>query len=147
MNEMPDTLLMCAPRFFGVDYVINPWMEGNIGKADPGKAGEQWQAFHSRLQKIAKVDLIAPEASLPDMVFTANAGVVLGAKVVLSHFLYRERRGEEPHFRSWFRDRGFEVFEMPVDLPCEGAGDALVDRGGGWLWAGYGQRTELDAHP
>ncbi|MEO0932554.1 MAG: TIGR00300 family protein, partial [Cyanobacteria bacterium J06641_2] len=29
----------------------------------------------------------------------------------------------------------------------EGAGDALLDREGRWLWAGYGFRSELDSHP
>src|SRR5262249_24617966 len=83
----------------------------------------------------------------PDMVFTANAGVILGNKVALGHFLCQERRAEEPHFRSWFKKHGFEVLEMPADLPCEGAGDALLDRQESWLWARYGQRTEFDAHP
>ena len=27
-------LLMCAPDYFGVDYIINPWMENQIGRAD-----------------------------------------------------------------------------------------------------------------
>ena len=35
-----------------------------------------------------------PEPRLPDLVFTANAGVVAGGRVVLSHFLHPERRGE-----------------------------------------------------
>jgi lysine-ketoglutarate reductase/saccharopine dehydrogenase-like protein (TIGR00300 family) len=137
---------MCAPDFFGVDYVINPWMEGNIGKAVRTKAREQWNLLHGHLRKVAKVELVTPRPGLPDLVFTANAGVVLGSKVVLGHFLYRERRAEEPHFRSWFKGYGFEVLDMPADLPCEGAGDALIDREGGWLWAAYGQRAELDSH-
>lgn len=39
------------------------------------------------------------------------------------------------------------MYELPSDLPFEGAGDALFDRGGNWLWAGYGFRSELDSHP
>ena len=27
-----------------------------------------------------------------------------------------------------------------------GAGDCLLDRGGPWLWTGYGFRTEIEAH-
>ena len=81
------------------------------------------------------------------MVFTANAGVVVGKNFVLSRFLHRERQGEEPHFKKWFEKQGFEVFELPADLPFEGAGDALMDREGGSLWAGYGFRSELDSHP
>jgi len=36
---------------------------------------------------------------------------------------------------------------LPSDLPFEGAGDALMDRESGCLWAAYGFRSELDAHP
>jgi lysine-ketoglutarate reductase/saccharopine dehydrogenase-like protein (TIGR00300 family) len=81
------------------------------------------------------------------MVFTANAGLVLGKNVVLSRFLHPERQGEEPHFKEWFESQGYTVRELPKDLPFEGAGDALLDREGRWLWAGYGFRSELDAHP
>src|SRR6185503_13660619 len=48
---------------------------------------------------------------------------------------------------KWFKKQGFEIAELPPDVPFEGAGDALMDRGGPWLWAAYGFRTELDAHP
>ena len=139
--------LMCRPDFFGVDYVINPWMEGNLGKTVRGAALEQWDGLYARLREVAEVELIPPEPGLPDMVFTANAGTLAGNVVVLSHFLHRERRGEEPHFQRWFNRRGFEVLELPTSLPSEGAGDALLDRSGGWLWAGYGLRSELDTHP
>ncbi len=33
-----DALLMCAPDYFGVDYIINPWMENQIGRATPSRA-------------------------------------------------------------------------------------------------------------
>ena len=81
------------------------------------------------------------------MVFSANAGLVLGKNVVLSRFLHKERQGEEPYFQQWFEQNGFNVYTLPKDLPFEGAGDALLDREGRWLWAGYGFRSELDSHP
>jgi lysine-ketoglutarate reductase/saccharopine dehydrogenase-like protein (TIGR00300 family) len=81
------------------------------------------------------------------MVFSANAGLVLGENVVLSRFLHKERQGEEPYFQQWFENNGFNVYTLPKDLPFEGAGDALLDREGRWLWAGYGFRSELDSHP
>jgi lysine-ketoglutarate reductase/saccharopine dehydrogenase-like protein (TIGR00300 family) len=138
---------MCPPDLFDVDYVINPWMEGNVHKPSRETAITQWQGLCALLEKIGKVERIAPVAGLPDMVFTANAGVVVGKNFVLSRFLHRERQGEEPHFKKWFAKQGFEVFELPADLPFEGAGDALMDREGGSLWAGYGFRSELDSHP
>ena len=139
--------LMCAPDHYDVDYVINPWMEGNIHKSSRDKAVEQWQGLHHILKEHAIVDLVAPEKGVPDMVFTANAGLVLGNNVVLSRFLHKERQGEEPFFKAWFEQNGYTVYELPKDLPFEGAGDALLDREGRWLWAGYGFRSELDSHP
>ncbi|MBD2516836.1 TIGR00300 family protein [Nostoc sp. FACHB-973] len=139
--------LMCPPDYYDVDYVINPWMEGNIHKSSRDRAVEQWQGLHQILKQHAIVDLVSPEKGWPDLVFTANAGLVLGDNVVLSRFLHKERQGEEPYFKQWFEENGYTVNELPKDLPFEGAGDALLDREGRWLWAGYGFRSELDSHP
>ncbi|MGG6293853.1 TIGR00300 family protein [Leptolyngbya sp. AN02str] len=139
--------LMCAPDHYDVDYVINPWMEGNVHKSSRDRAVEQWQGLYHILKDRAIVDLVKPQKGVPDMVFTANAGLVLEDKVVLSRFFHKERQGEEPFFKAWFEENGFTVYELPKDLPFEGAGDALLDREGRWLWAGYGFRSELDSHP
>jgi lysine-ketoglutarate reductase/saccharopine dehydrogenase-like protein (TIGR00300 family) len=139
--------LMCSPHYYDVDYVINPWMEGNIHKSSRDRAMEQWQALYQVIAEHATVDLVKPQQGWPDMVFTANAGLVLGDQVVLSRFYHPERQGEEPHFKAWFEENGFTVHELPKDLPFEGAGDALLDREGRYLWAGYGFRSELDSHP
>jgi lysine-ketoglutarate reductase/saccharopine dehydrogenase-like protein (TIGR00300 family) len=138
---------MCPPDWYDVDYVINPWMEGNIHKSSREAAVAQWQGLCQVLGSKSQVEKIVPQSGLPDMVFTANAGVTVGRKFVLSRFLHRERQGEEEHFKKWFKKHGFEVFELPADLPFEGAGDALLDRQGACLWAGYGFRSELDSHP
>ncbi|MBD2568127.1 TIGR00300 family protein [Anabaena lutea] len=139
--------LMCAPDHYDVDYVINPWMEGNIHKSSRDRAVEQWNKLYNVIKNHAIVDLVAPEKGWPDMVFSANAGLVLGENVVLSRFLHKERQGEEPYFQQWFEQNGYNVYTLPKDLPFEGAGDALLDREGRWLWAGYGFRSELDSHP
>ena len=126
--------------------MINPWMEGNIHKSSRDRAVEQWQKLYYLLKDRAIVDLVEPQPGWPDQVFTANAGLVLGDQVVLSRFLHKERQGEEPYFKRWFEDKGYTVYELPKELPFEGAGDALLDREGRWLWAGYGFRSELDSH-
>ncbi|NJN22196.1 MAG: fused N-dimethylarginine dimethylaminohydrolase/saccharopine dehydrogenase domain-containing protein, partial [Leptolyngbya sp. RL_3_1] len=143
----PVRILMCAPEHYDVDYVINPWMEGNIHRSSRDRAQDQWEQLYHVLKDLATVDLVEPQPGWPDMVFTANAGLVLGDTVVLSRFLHPERQGEEPYFQQWFTEQGFTVKTLPKSLPFEGAGDALLDRAGAWLWAGYGFRTELDAHP
>jgi lysine-ketoglutarate reductase/saccharopine dehydrogenase-like protein (TIGR00300 family) len=139
--------LMCPPDHYDVDYVINPWMEGNIHKSSRDRAVEQWQKLFHVLKENATVDIVTAQKGVPDMVFTANAGLVLEDRVVLSRFFHKERQGEEPFFKQWFEENGFTVYELPKDLPFEGAGDALLDREGRWLWAGYGFRSELDSHP
>src|SRR5208283_3777772 len=141
--ELHERYLMCPPEFYQIDYVINPWMEGNIDRASATLAAEQWHDLHDILARQAAVDIITPYEGSPDMVFTANAGLVLGHDAVVSRFLHRERKGEEPHFRTWFQQNGFRVHELPKDLPFEGAGDALFDRAQPILWASYGFRTEL----
>jgi lysine-ketoglutarate reductase/saccharopine dehydrogenase-like protein (TIGR00300 family) len=140
-------ILMCPPHHYDVDYVINPWMEGNIHRLSRDRAEAQWHKLYEVLKTYATVDLIDPQPGWPDMVFTANAGLVLGDTVVLSRFFHPERQGEEPYFQQWFEDRGYTVHLLPKSLPFEGAGDALLDRSGRWLWAGYGFRSELDSHP
>src|SRR5438876_5178331 len=99
--ELRDRYLMCPPEFYQIDYVINPWMEGNIDRASTTLAAKQWHDLHDILARQAAVDIITPCAGSPDMVFTANAGLVLGHDAVISRFLHRERQGEEPHFRTW----------------------------------------------
>ncbi|MEB3212215.1 MAG: TIGR00300 family protein [Leptolyngbyaceae bacterium] len=140
-------ILMCPPHHYDVDYVINPWMEGNIHRSSRDLAETQWNRLYQVLTEYAQVDLVKPQKGWPDMVFTANAGLVLGDQVVLSRFFHPERQGEEPYFKEWFQSQGYTVHELPKGLPFEGAGDALLDREGRWLWAGYGFRSELDAHP
>lgn len=140
------TLLMCSPRFFGVDYVINPWMAGNVLHCSPEEAAAQWERLRRALGQVARVLLVDPQPGLPDMVFTANAGLVRNGVVALSRFRYPERQGEEAHFRQWFRDLGFTVHEMPERTPFEGEGDALFSPDGSRLWAGYGLRTLESSH-
>ncbi|MBT9316731.1 bifunctional arginine dihydrolase/ornithine cyclodeaminase [Leptothoe spongobia] len=145
MSE-PVRILMCAPQHYDVDYVINPWMEGNIHRSSPDLAQDQWNRLYNILKEHATVELVKPQPGWPDMVFTANAGLVLGDTVVLSRFFHPERQGEAPHFQQWFVDQGYTVQILPKGLPFEGAGDALLDRVEECLWAGYGFRSELNSH-
>ncbi|MFZ0686140.1 MAG: arginine deiminase-related protein [Terriglobales bacterium] len=134
-------ILMCAPDYFGIDYVINPWMEGNCGKADQGLAVEQWSGLRRAIETHAEVVLIPQQPGLPDQVFTANAGMVLKEKVVVSRFKAPERQREEPFFEAWFAQHDFEIDAWPPEVSFEGAGDALLDRGQPLIWAGYGFRS------
>jgi N-dimethylarginine dimethylaminohydrolase len=140
------TFLMCAPTLYEVDYVINPWMDGNVHRSSRERAMDQWQALHRALTQIASVMTVSPQPGCPDMVFTANAGLVREGVVALSSFLHPERQVEESHFRKWFDDFGLSVRELPRTTPFEGEGDALFDADGRRLWAGHGVRTAASSH-
>ena len=139
-------LLMCAPRLYEVEYVINPWMEGNVHTSSRLRAMEQWQRLHAALERIATVVLIEPELGSPDMVFTANAGLARDGVVALSSFAHPERQGEEVHFRRWFQRAGYAVVDIARETPFEGEGDALFSADGKTLWVGYGTRTRVESH-
>jgi N-dimethylarginine dimethylaminohydrolase len=145
LNARSASILMCAPRHFGVDYIINPWMENQIGRTETGRAREQWDRLRSHLSACADLSFVTPEAGLPDMVFTANAGLALDGRVVVSRFHAKERRAEEPLFRLWFENQGFDVAAWPEDVPFEGAGDALPDRARQIIWCGHGWRSSRQA--
>ena len=140
------TLLMCPPRFFDVQYVINPWMEGNLHAASHTVALAQWTHLHGALSALADVLLVEPEPALPDMVFTANAALVRDGMALVSRFRCPERQGEETHFRAWLAGERFTLHEMPPEIAFEGEGDALWTSDGGRLWAGYGWRTSFESH-
>jgi N-dimethylarginine dimethylaminohydrolase len=133
---------MCPPDHFEIAYVINPWMEGNFAKTDDAAAHRQWNDLRSALERHAKVVLEPPQPNLPDIVFTANAGLVLGHRVILSRFRSVERQGEEKHNRAWFEENTFEILDWPQEIAFEGAGDALFDRGQALLWVGHGFRSD-----
>jgi N-dimethylarginine dimethylaminohydrolase len=144
---MTERILMCAPDHFEVAYVINPWMAGNVARGSSKAAQRQWNALARALGRVARVERIPAQPGVPDMVFTANAGLVLEDRFVLSRFRHAERRAEEPHFHAWFADRGFQVLTLPEDMPFEGAGDALLDRREALLWMGWGHRSDADCAP
>lgn len=146
MGTARPAFLMCPPQLYDVNYVINPWMEGNVHRSSREQAAAQWEQLHAALSEIADVLLVDPQPGSPDMVFTANAGLVRDGIVALSSFHHAERQGEEPHFRKWFSDSGFAIREIPRTTPFEGEGDALFDAGGSRLWAGHGLRTRATSH-
>lgn len=139
---MLETLLMCIPEGFAVNYAINPWMEGQIGRVSPEIAVAQWQMLHAKLSALADIQLMAGNPAWPDLVFTANAGLPLPweRKVILSNFKHPQRQGEKALNRSWFENAGWECLELPDDVHFEGAGDALFDSGGR-LWVAVGSRS------
>lgn len=135
-------LLMCSPEHFDVVYEINHWMD--VGDAvDMHRARAQWQRLHDLYVQLGyDIELIDGRAGLPDMVFTANGGLVIDGRVALPRFRHPERQGETEHFEAWFRAHGYETFLPEYDF--EGEGDCLY--AGGALFAGSGYRTDSRSH-
>lgn len=136
-------VLMCYPQYFDVKYDINPWMTGNTNFVDKDQAIDQWNLLYAMIRSCANVQLVLPEITQPDMVFTANAGFHFGNKnVILSNFKHPERQGEEQLFTDWFEDNGYTVHR--IEAKFEGQGDLLIDTFGR-QWMGTGWRTDLAA--
>jgi len=143
--------LMTDARHFGVIYQINPWMRPDDWRADQAalKAAAMQSAASLRaaLEKIgAWVETVPAAENLPDLVFPANAAVVLDGRVLVARFRYPERQGEEAVFRAAFLDlrrRSLvdEVIDLPGDVLQEGAGDCIWDQDRGFFWAAYGPRS------
>ena len=137
-------LLVCPPDFFGIEYEINPWMRLS-NRVDHEQAVRQWHGLMNVFEKDLAValDRMTPVEGLPDLVFTANAGVVVGRTAVVSRFRYPERRREEAHVENWFREHGYEVMAPEPGQFFEGAGDLL---GFPECWfGGYRQRSDIRA--
>ena len=110
---------------------------------DAARTALQWQTLHHTLLRLgAWVEYIEPQRGLPDLVYTANAGLTKGKKVVLSRFRHKERQGEQPHFAKWFTEAGYEVLEVSSG-DFEGEGDALF--AGDILFGGHGFRSDKAA--
>ena len=135
--------LVCRPIDYDVRYKINPWMD--VSRVpEKSLAQQQWMALHHTLLRLgAWLEYVHHEDGLPDMVFTANAGLVRGSDVVLSRFRHKERQGEEIFFQRWFEESGFRVLYVTRGA-FEGEGDALF--AGSRLFCGYGFRSDRSAH-
>jgi N-dimethylarginine dimethylaminohydrolase len=137
---------MCEPKYYGIFYEINPWMD--VKKpAISNLAQQQWQKLYETIQEIgATVELVPPVSGIPDMVFTANAALVHNKQIWLSTFFSPQRQPESIHFKNWFLQAGYEVINDDYEKSptFEGAGDALFI--GDRLIAGYGFRSNSDVY-
>ena len=136
---------MCKPTYYTIAYEINPWMSlKRQANRQHGRA--QWQALYRLLTRElgARVHLLPPHPGVPDLVFTANAGLVHGRTVIRSNFRYPQRQQEEMIVERYFRQRGFRVVRLDQRFHFEGEGDALWMNGS--LLFGFRFRSDAPAH-
>jgi|HubBroStandDraft_3_1064219.scaffolds.fasta_scaffold101118_1 N-dimethylarginine dimethylaminohydrolase len=132
------TYLMCPPEFFAVDYAINPWMHPDE-PADPGRAMAQWERLRAVYGGLGHtVRTIAPVPGLPDMVFAANGGCVIGGQALGARFRYPQRAAEAGAYSDWLAGHGYPV--TPARAINEGEGDLVCT--GRAVLAGHGFRSD-----
>ena len=151
---MPSYLLV-SPTHYEVSYAINPWMKPGTWSENPSAHAAEAQAAFQALKRALReaggdVELAEGAPGLPDMVFPANAGIVLDRKVLVAAFRHPQRQGEEPVFTAVFqglRDRGLldAVITLPDGVFQEGAGDCIWDATRQLAWTGYGPRSSPEA--
>jgi N-dimethylarginine dimethylaminohydrolase len=141
LGEVCVPVLMCRPVFFNVNYTINPWMQGQLGKVNQLLALEQWEKLFDSISRVTAVYLIPAAAEVPDLVFTANAGAIFKHTAILSRFRFPQRQPEESFFKIWFESKGFTVCQPTNKF--EGEGDLLKDSQGRF-WLGTGFRTDSE---
>src|SRR5689334_23259871 len=77
----PRHVLMCRPEYFAVAYEINPWMHTTV-PVDRRLAIKQWETIARTYETLGhNVEFVDPVVGLPDMVFTANSGLVVNDEV------------------------------------------------------------------
>jgi N-dimethylarginine dimethylaminohydrolase len=148
-------ILMCPPDHFAVDYAINPWMDpkdwAQKSRSLGLRARREWQGLRRRILALgATIEEVPAVAELPDLVFTANAAVVMDGVALVARFRHPERQREEHYFERGFRKlwaRGIlaGVRMLPEGLLLEGAGDCVWDKTRQMFWMGYGPRSQREA--
>lgn len=138
---MRTKILMCDPDNFDVTYEINPWMDTKHQKVNVDLAKLQWNNLYKIIKKIADVVVMKSQTGVPDLIFTANAGVIAKDKFVVSNFKYAPRKNEEKFYTEIAHELNFDVLAN-FQFIFEGAGDALYAHNK--LWCGFGYRTSLN---
>lgn len=138
---------MCEPLYFDV-----PETDPDNLHMDPQNRPDRSKAVieHHQLRCLyealgIKIRLLPPPPGLVDITFTANLGLVIGKKVLISNFKPERRRGESRYYREFLEKLGYEIHTLPEGIFFEGAGDALLYRDK--ILCGYGFRTSKAAIP
>ena len=148
---------MCRPTHYRIAYEINPWMSLKR-PANHQRALIQWQRLYEILTRElgVRVNLLGPKAGVPDLVFTANAGLAAGPHIpgrsmprgrpifIRSNFRHPERQREEPLIERYVAAAGFRIVKLPARYDFEGEGDALWM--GQTLVFGFRFRSDAPVH-
>ncbi|MEV5832793.1 dimethylargininase [Nocardia sp. NPDC052112] len=139
----PRRFVMCRPDHFDVCYSINPWMNPQE-PVDRALALSQWQTLRATFEHYGhRIDVVPGEPGLPDMVFAANSGLIVGERAMSARFTHAERAAEGPAYHRWFAQQGL-VELVGAQETNEGEGDFLLV--GEHMLAATGFRSSTAAH-
>jgi len=140
---MVKTVLLCPPKFYQIEYEINPWMDVK-NRVDANRAWEQYENLKSIHKKIGlHIEEIESQKGLPDMVYAANHGFVIDDIFIKANFRYKERRKEADFAEEYFRKKKFKIKKLPENIYFEGRGDLFyADHK---FFCGYGKRSQIDS--
>lgn len=134
---------MCPPEHFDVNYSINAWMDVS-NRVDTSLASEQWLRLHQSISSLEETIFMDAIKDLPDLVFTANAGIVHKNIFIPSNFKFSERQNETKYFELFFLKNGYNILKLPISYNFEGAGDMLLFND--FYFGGHGFRTDLKSY-
>lgn len=156
VTEHAPLFLMCRPTYYTIAYEINPWMRLRR-KPHHSRAVRQWHVLYRLLTQglRVRVQLLPPCRGVPDLVFTANAGLVggphangaeakRGRTLIRSNFRHPQRQREEPIIQRYFKQAGYQIVTLPRRYNFEGEGDALWM--GHTLLLGFRFRSDATVH-
>lgn len=152
--KWPNKVLMADPKYFDVEYAINPYMQdehGNLKKVNKSLAIEQWSALKNLFESLGlEVSSLKAQEGFPDMVFTANQTFPFlkgeQTQIVLSRMNSKERQGEVEFFKSWSLQENIECYTLKTKENFEGMGDALWNYESEEIFGGYGFRTSKEVY-
>ena len=112
---MKSSVLMCEPKFFSIEYEINPWMN-SANDVNHDIALNQWNNLVQTYNDLGvEVKLIEPNNKVPDLVFTANAGLIQE-----THFspviLGLRNEDQKENYLSIGLKTYYNIVDLPKDL-------------------------------
>lgn len=139
------SFLMCRPTYFRVEYEINAWMDASV-PVDAELAVSQWEVLRDTYVALGHtVHELQPVAELPDMVFSANGGFSVDGIVLGANFKHPQRALEAAEHRAWYSAHHWNNYSAGRSVN-EGEGDFTYVREYDMVLAGWGFRTDLNAH-
>lgn len=120
-------VLMCPPKYFRIEFEINPYMDLKDPKkrVDGQRAWEQWTNLYNALKGMGvQIELLEPQKDVPDLVFPADLGYIVNPKIspktiLLANFKWAERKKEEKYYVEYFKRNGYKIIRMPKNISFE----------------------------